>query len=102
MSNIKHLQDKKVSLLGAIRGIIRHMKESPAMFIKPTARASRHTRNRIKEHGREGFVDAGEGTIIRMNGIAYADLGRTCFESVQHPTCGFWLDNNEWEKADNG
>ena len=97
MSNIKHLQDTKVSLLGAIRGIIGHMKERAITFIKPTAHASRQTRNRIKEHGRDGFVDAGEGTIIRMNGIAYADLGRTCFESVQHPTCGFWLDNDEWE-----
>jgi len=79
------------------------MKESPTMFIKPTARASKQTRNRIKEHGREGWIDVGaNGRIIRMNGIAYADLGRTCFESVQHPTCGFWLDDNEWEKADNG
>ena len=72
------------------------------MFIKPTARASKQTRNRIKEHGREGFVDAGEGVIIKMDGIAYANLGRTCFESVQHPTCGFWLDDSEWEQADNG
>jgi hypothetical protein len=78
------------------------MKENPAIFIKPAAHASRHTRNRIKEHGRDGFVDAGKGLIITMDGIAYADLGRTLFDSVQHPTCGFWIDNNEWEIADNG
>jgi hypothetical protein len=78
------------------------MKESPAIFIKPTAHTSRRNRNRMREHGREGFVDAGRGSIISMDGIAYADLGRTLFDSVQHPTCGFWIDNNEWEIADNG
>jgi len=72
------------------------------MFINATAHASRHTRNRIKEHGREGFIDAGAENIISMDGIPYADLGRTLFDSVQHPTCGFWIDNDEWEEADNG
>ena len=71
------------------------------MFIQPTARASKQTRNRIKEHGREGFVDVGEGTIIRMNGVAYADLGRTLLRAEAHPNWFGWIDNNEWE-ADNG
>ena len=89
-------------MIGSIRGIIGHMKERAIIFIKPTSHASKKTRNRIKEHGREGFIDAGEGVIILMNGVPYADVDSTCFDSVEHPTCGFWINNNEWEKADNG
>ena len=102
MSNIKHLQNKKVSLLGAIRGIIGHMKESPAIFINPTAHASRHTRNRIKEHGREGWTDMGAGVIIAMDDTSYADLGRTLLRAVASPNWFAWIDDNEWEEADNG
>ena len=101
MSNIKHLQDTKVSLLGAIRGIIGHMKESPTIFIKPTAPARKGTRNLIKEHAREGWRDMGAGVIIAMDGTSYANLGRTLLRAEAHPNWFGWIDNNEWE-ADNG
>ena len=45
------------------------MKESPTMFIKPTAHTSKRNRNRMREHGREGFVDGGKGSIISMDGV---------------------------------
>ena len=53
------------------------MGESKIIFIVPTAHASKQARNRIKEHGREGWRDMGAGSIIRMGSVPYADLGRT-------------------------
>ena len=72
------------------------------MFIQPTARASKQTRNRIKEHGREGWRDMGAGSIIRMGDVPYEDLGRTLLCAVAHPNWYGWIDDSEWEKADNG
>jgi len=78
------------------------MEESKTIFIVPTAHASKATRNLIKQHGREGWRDMGAGVIIAMDGTSYADLGRTLLRAVAHPNWFGWIDDNEWEEADNG
>jgi len=44
----------------------------------------------------------GAGVIIAMDGTSYADLGRTLLRAVAHPNWFGWIDDNEWEEADNG
>ena len=70
------------------------------MFIRATAHASARIRRRIREHGREGFVDDGVGIIIASNGVPYADLDNTLFRAVAAPHWSGWINNNEWEVID--
>lgn len=78
------------------------MRESQIIHIRPTGQASKATRNRINEHGSEGWIDMGAGVIISMGDVPYANLGRTLLRAVAHPNWFGWIDNQEWEEADNG
>ena len=70
------------------------------MFIRPSRVACARVIRRIREHGREGFVDAGLGSIIARDGIPYSDLDRTLFSAVAAPHWAGWINNNEWETTD--
>ena len=75
-------------------------KDKPIIFIRATPQASARIRRRIREHGREGFVDAGLGVIIASDGVPYSEQNRILFQAVAAPHWSGWINNNEWEVID--